>query len=471
MSGYKASFRFCPILLIMIITMLPFRVPAVFAEAKTLASNLGSGKLEALKVLDLKTAQEIALAENPSFAAVSSRIVQAQAQLVQARSAYFPRLDVSATAARVTQSESDFQSSLAAAASFGPSAVIKDPEDYYSADLTASWILFNGFERHYAHAAARFGLQSSRSAFRDAERLLLSAVSTAYYAAQLAIENIAIAEADEAFNKRQLMEAKARRRVGTGSLSDELNFEVRVNAAKAQVIQAQQIYDRAMFSLAALLGVPNAVFPANLSLAALDPETAIEMTVPLIAPLIDLSQSQRPDILRARQARRQADSLVKIARAKFFPVLRFIGSIEGDRVGDSEFDDDDFGNTIAASLSYPLFTGGLNRAKFRQAKAQADEAENELENLILTVKANVRSAATKVISAQSQLKIQRENAALVQRNRDLVEKEYMAGQGSLVRLNQAQRDLITAQGRLALALVSLRQAWDDLRTETGEILQ
>jgi hypothetical protein len=59
---------------------------------------------------------------------------------------------------------------------------------------------------------------------------------------------------------------------------------------------------------------------------------------------------------------------------------------------------------------------------------------------------------------------------LVQRTRDLVEKEYNAGQGSLVRLNEAQRDLTTAQSNLALALVGLRQAWVELETRTGNIL-
>jgi outer membrane protein TolC len=51
-----------------------------------------------------------------------------------------------------------------------------------------------------------------------------------------------------------------------------------------------------------------------------------------------------------------------------------------------------------------------------------------------------------------------------------VEKEYAAGQTSLVRLNEAQRNLIQAQGWLALARVSLRQAWQGLKAATGEIL-
>ncbi len=440
------------------------------AADSQIADKAGPGPLAGIDTLDLETAQRISLAENPSFAAVSARVEQARARLVQARAAYFPRLDASGSAARVTLSDNDFRANLATATAFNPAATVDESEDYYGASLTASWVLFNGFERHYTHATARYGFQLSRSAQKDAKRLLLSAVSSAYYAAQLAMESIDIAEADESFNQRQLMEAKARRRVGTGSLSDELNFQVRVNAAKAQVIQARQVYEQARFGLAALLGIEDAAFPRELKLATLTPETTGEMTRPSANPLVEVAQQARPDIAQARFAKRQADALVGVARSRFFPALNLSASLDGDWVSVGDFEGDDFGNTLAVSFSYPLFAGGANRARLNEAKAGALEAERNLENLTLSVKAQVRSATAKVMSAQDQLKIQRANAALVQRNRDLVEKEYTAGQGSLVRLNQAQRDLITAQSRLALALVSLRQAWYDLQTKTAQIL-
>ena len=83
---------------------------------------------------------------------------------------------------------------------------------------------------------------------------------------------------------------------------------------------------------------------------------------------------------------------------------------------------------------------------------------------------DVRSTAERVLSAQQQLLLQRANADLVKRNRDLVEKEYKAGVGSLVRLNEAQRDLTRAQVRLATARAALHLASYDLQSATGQIL-
>jgi outer membrane protein len=88
----------------------------------------------------------------------------------------------------------------------------------------------------------------------------------------------------------------------------------------------------------------------------------------------------------------------------------------------------------------------------------------------LSVDSDIRGSAAQVAMAQAQLALQRENVELVNRTRDMVEKEYHAGQESLVRLNEAQRDVTAVQSNLALALVALRQARIELKTQTGMIL-
>jgi len=426
--------------------------------------------VNAIQVLDLTTAAKIALAGNPSLQAAQARVIQAKERVLQARSTYWPWLDATASASRVTLSDNDYQTNLAYAKLFNPAATVKDPEEYYKAQLTASWILFNGFERKFANAAARYGENQSESARQEAKRLLLAAVAASYFAAQLALENTSIAKADETFNQRQLLEAKVRRQVGTGSLSAELNFEIRVNSAKTERIEANRVYEAAMFGLAALLGIPEASFPAGLKLAALENETPAELTPPDPEPLIADARLHRPDILQSDFALKQAAAETKVARARFFPTVNLSASVDGDRSGNTRFEQDDFGNTIGAYLSYNLFSGGADRAKLNEAKAKQTEAEKILQDVMIQVNSEVHTAVSKLNSVQNQVVLQRSNTALVRRTRDLVEKEYAAGQGSLVRLNEAQRDLTTAQSRLSLALVSLRQAWFDLETVTAQTL-
>ena len=423
-----------------------------------------------MSILDLDAAVVIALTGNPGLEASAARVRQAKAQVDQARSTYWPRLDANASGARVELSENTYLQNLAVARLLNPAATVEDPEDYYNMDLTASWTLFDGFERKFSNASARYGEQSSTAALNDARRLLISAVSLSYFSAQLALENIAIAKADEAFNQRQLTDAEARQRVGTGSLSDVLNFQVRKNQAKTTRINQEYQYEVALYGLAALLGLPESRLPDHVQLARLSSETNKELAAPRVDELIDGAMEHRPDIQQIQWTIKQSEAQVKIAQSDYYPTVVVAGILEGARTGDPELGQDDFGNRVQVGLSYNLFAGGYTRARVQEIRQQKIELDNRLEELILSATSDIRSAAALVITAQSQVALQRENVDLVQRTRDLVEKEYNAGQGSLVRLNEAQKDLTTAQSNLALALVGLRQAWVELKTRAGTIL-
>jgi outer membrane protein TolC len=434
-----------------------------------------TSKLEDLEVLDLEAAARMALTDNPSLKAALERVIQAREAVRQARSAYWPRLDLEGSAARVTLSDNAYNAQLSQAQLFesigGPAANVEDPEDYYKASLTASWILFDGFARRFNLAAAKFGEQSSQAAREDAQRLLLSAVIGSFLNAQLALESVAIAKADEAFNQRLLSEAKLRYDVGTGALSDVLNFEVQANSAHSERIAADRVYQTSRIGLAALLGIERAHLPAKTRLSELSPATEAELGTPDAEALLQTAYDRRPDLRLSEYSVQQAEALTKSARSGYWPTLTVAGSYDGERVEDSGFESEDFGNTIALSLQYNLFSGGLTRARHQEAKARQRELERTRENARIGITSEVQSVLARVGSAQQQLLLQRRNAKLVQRNRDLVEKEYKAGVGSLVRLNEAQRDLIRAQVSLASARAALRVAWYDLETATGQIVE
>jgi outer membrane protein TolC len=426
--------------------------------------------LEQLDVLDLETAQRIALANSPSLVAAAERVNQASERVKQAQAAYWPSLDADGSAARVDLSNNEEDALRDQASFFNPNASIDNPEDYYRAGLVASWTVFDGFRREFSNALAEYGEDASQAALIESRRLLLSSVADSYYIAQLARENITIADADEAFNQRQLEEAQARYRVGTGSLSDMLNFEVQVNAARSARNDFIRRYETALVGLAALMGLPDTFLPPELDLADLEKVTEKEMAPPDPVANIDYALLHRSDIQQSESILSQTEANVGIARSRFYPSLQLAGSLDGERSNSARFEGDDFGNTVGLYLTYRLYSGGERRARLAEAKFQQREAEENLRSTTIGVSADVREAITSVRSAQFELELQRKNAVLVTKNRDLVEKEYQAGQASLVRLNEAQRNLNQAQGRLALARVGLRQTLKNLDASTGRIL-
>ena len=423
-----------------------------------------SALLDGIKVLDLKTAQQIAIKGNPSLDASRERVIQAKKQLVQARAAYFPSITATGSGIRSIMSDNDYSNALL----ISPDA--NDTTDIYSTGISASWTLFNGFQREYNHLSARYGKKSSIESKDNVLRLLLYQVAASYFNAQLARENINIAKANEDFNQRQLVEAEARYRVGTGSLSDVLNFKVRINTAKSQLISAKQGYEIAIYGLSSLMGVHYAKLPSHIELSELEDETGDELVIPDSSGAVQYALEHRPDLIQRNYLFKQAKAGVGSARSGYYPSVSITGSYDADRINNRDFERADFGKTLLLNISFNLFSGWQTMARVGEAKSRMRESQRNIEDTQLTVVSDVESAVTKLKAAQDQLKLQRENTKLVRKTRDLVEKEYTAGQGSLVRLNEAQRDLVTAESNLVLSLVSMRQAWEGLRSSTGEIL-
>jgi outer membrane protein TolC len=429
-------------------------------------SHGGSITLEDVQVLDLATAQQIALADNPSLAAAAERVEQARHRIEQARALYYPSIDASGTAAsaRMSAADADIQSRL-----LGSAEIDRDSEKY-RLSLGASWLLFDGFSRKFSNLIAEYGQQESEQARRDGMRILLQSVAESYYGAQLAQYNKTIAEADFSFNSKQEKEAQVSMDAGAGSLSAVLNFQVQMNNASTDILLAERDYDIALFGLAVLLGCESGKMPEGMALtqmAMVDENDFYELSADA---LLQAAIVNRPDLLRQEVSVQRAESAVGANKASYYPRLSLNGSVDGDRLDDTDFTGDDFGSTVSLNLSYNLFRGGGDRARVAEAKAFRREVARTLEQQKNKVHSEVRQAITRLEQARAQLKLQRASVKLVEQSRDLVEEGYKAGQESLARFNEVQRDLVRTQSRLALSLISLYNNRQALKTATGESL-
>jgi outer membrane protein TolC len=415
-------------------------------------------------LLSLEKAQSIALRDNPSLQAAQERVNQARAVVLQARSEFFPSIDSSLLASVTDLSDETVKQGLLLNPAFD------DTAENYQASISTAWLVFDGFGRKFRNAAARFGEQQSEAALDESKRLIINAVSTAYYNVQLARENLVIAEADIEFNERQLKEAKLREEIGTGSLSDVLNFEVRIRAARTSLLVTQNAHRLTMIGLVELMGIPRSQVPDGMEVAALHPEEESEMIIPETAPLIEFAAANRPDLKEIDFLIGQAAAGVDISKSAYFPSVFASASGDAQRSDNGYFDSDDVSGTLALSFQFNIFSGGRRKAQVAQSKSIESELKWEKRRRELAVNADVESSLISLQTSKDVLELQRETTDYVEQNRDLVDKEYQAGQGSLVRLNQAQRDLITQQSALALARVALRQSWNNLETATGESL-
>ena len=159
-------------------------------------------------VLDLKTAQQWALANSPSLQAVAERVAQAHELVKQARSLYFPQIDATYSASYTWLAEgtagpaddalaqveefaeylarqfSPMRSNLPPAQRYRGRHAAQDVEEairdlrdvldggleQYALGVTAGYLLFDGFARECRHAMAKFGEREAEAGRREARR-------------------------------------------------------------------------------------------------------------------------------------------------------------------------------------------------------------------------------------------------------------------------------------------------------------
>ncbi|MDX9834409.1 MAG: TolC family protein [Desulfobulbus sp.] len=424
--------------------------------------------LSAVRVLDMSTAQAIALAANPSMTAARARVEQARERVSQAAAAWWPSLDLSGGASRQRLAESGtlFDPSMAALLAGTTDRNL----EVYSAGLQATWVLFDGFYRRFRELQAEYDEQSAVAGLVDSRRLLVRAVAEAFLNAQLAQTNTGISQADETFYLRQLEDAENRYNVGVGPWGDILNIKVQLNTARTGLLRSQREFEAAGYGLAALMGLPEARFPERVRLQKQDQQTNLFAPIGDADTLIQEAQATRPDIRRLEMTVRGAEAATGMARAPFYPRLRAAGTVEGAREGDPGLSDENFGNTIGLQLSWNLYAGGADQARLAEAKQARREAAATKAGLHNEVAGEIRRDLALLASADEQVRLQRETVALVEENRELAKNEYDAGESPLIRLNEAQRDLVATYGRLALALAARDLAAQRLLAATGRNL-
>ncbi len=417
-----------------------------------------------LTLLDLPTAQKVALQDNPGIAAARARFAQARARVKQASAAWWPNVNLNGQLKRSRRSDTVFEA--LAQRETTPRRYVESS----GASLEATWVLFDGFYRSFFIDQMEADKESAGAARLDSQRRLLSAVAEAFFNAQLIRTREQIASADNVFYAQQLRDANSRFEAGTGTWGDVLNIKVQLNQAQTTRLLEHRQYEAAMYGLAALLGVEDGAFPETIQLEEMDSTCTGGENDEDIAQLIKNALASRPDIRQLGFQVAAGKAAIGRAKAIFWPKVQLGGAVDGGQEQGYELTEDDFGNYIALNVSWRLFSGGADRARVLEERLKLREREFALKELRNTVTAEVRQYVALLQAAREQVRLQQETVTLVEENRQIASREYEAGVTSLVRLNEAQKDLNTTHNRLAQALVSFHLARQRLLAATGQNL-
>lgn len=327
----------------------------------------------------LQEAIALAYQTNPSLLAQRANQRALDESIVQARAGLRPQLDVSVSG-NYSKSYND--------------PLPDDDSDSASVSIGLSQTLWSGGRIGHGITAAEAEIMAGRENLRDIEQTVLASVIQAYADVIRDTEILRIRQANLGVLQRQLDEASARFEVGEITRTDVAQSEARLAQTEADLANAQAQLSVSRAAYAAVVGQS----PTDLQPMPPLPGVPTDFDQALDVALLD-----NPGIRAAGYSLQAAESNVAAAKAEYMPSARLTASYGGSNADFDRFGDiaDNTRLQAGATLSVPLFTGGLNSSRVAQAYERANVAQINVEGERRNTLQSVSSAYAQSISARA----------------------------------------------------------------------
>lgn len=395
--------------------------------------------------LSFSEAMRRAFARNPDALIAIEEITRARAIVEEVRAASLPTLSAAAT---FTHLDSP-RFSLTTAG-----AVIL-PQTQFNGSGTAALTLD---PRNWVRwSQARENEKATRLNAADVRRRLAVAVGQTYLSV-LAQRQIAQADLLAVQNATAHVEyTRARLDAGNGTLLDFERATALYNSDRALLDRAQFLLTQLQEQLGILLGENG---PVDATPDVQLPDAPVDTKVAL-----DDAQRLRSDLQLSQELLTAATKVRRQSWADFMPFMS--ATFEGFYQTPPTQTVPTKGWQLLATLTLPIYDGGLRYGLLKERRALEHEAHIRLDSVLRLVSSNVRTALVELARARTALGSAREAARL---NTDVVRLttiSYRAGLSTNIEVIDAQLASLNADINAALAANNERQAQLDLLLATG----
>jgi len=376
----------------------------------------------------LQEAIGLAYRTNPTLLAQRANQRALDETIVQARSGLRPTISASAG---VDYSRVDADA-LGVVEGDSATASISLSQNIWTAGRTARGI-----------DAAEANVRAGRENLREVEQQVMTSVIQAYADVVRDMEILRIRQENITVLRRQLDESNARFEVGEITRTDVAQSEARLAQSGADLANAQAQLSVSRAAYAAVVGQA----PANMTALPVLPGLPTDFDAAL-----DVALVENPGVRAAAYALEAAEANVAAARSEYRPSARLTASYGGTANDLSAFDlTDRTSFTAGATVSVPLFTGGLNRSRVAQALERANAAQIGVEGERRTVLQSVSSAYAQTVAASSTLQAGQEAVRAASVAAEGVRQEAQVGLRTTLDVLNQELELRSAQVTLASA--------------------
>jgi len=431
------------------------------AQTSPFAQTVGSETL-----LTLEEAIKKGLAKNPRIRAAQSQVDASVARVSQARSGFFPQVDVSESFNRTTNPMWAFGTKLnqeiISLADFDPSR-LNDPEaiDNFTTTLSVTLPVYDRGQIRSGLTQARLGHKAiSRLEDRIRQQVIVDVV-VSYMGVLLAQEELKVVNETLKTARAHYNMVRSRFRSGLVVKSDLLRAKVRIAELEQERLQAQSQVDVARAALNAAMGV--------------EIDRSFALTTPLegrtgapgsLETWISTSLENRPDLSQIQFQEMMAEEEVKKAKAVHLPGVYLSGSYE---INSEDFGETANNYTLGAVMRLNLFSGFGLQSKVHEAVANLRQTQALVRQLELGIRVETRQAFFMAESAYQRIGVAQAAVAEADEGLRIVRNRYESGLFTIVNLLDAEVALQQTRTNHLRSLHDFKVAMARLKLAAGTI--
>jgi len=311
-----------------------------------------------------------------------------------------------------------------------------------SISLSLSQAVFRGFRTVNSTRQAEAVVRAQRESLMSTEQDTLLSAATAYVDVIRDTALVSLQRSDLAFLQEQVRAARDRFDVGEGTRTDVSQAEARAAEARAALNTALANLNTSRAIYQQVIGVE----PKSLSA-----DTTVTRQVPKsIEVAMQASEENQPLIRQAKHLVDAAIFNVKTIEGELLPTVSIDASV-GRSWNPSTVIDRNDNAQIFGNVSIPIYQGGQEYSRIRQAKEELGQTRLQLDVARDQVRANVISAWGIYQAAEASIQAARAAVEAQQLALEGVIEEQRVGQRTTLDVLDAQRDLVTQQSNLVTA--------------------
>lgn len=364
---------------------------------------------------------------------------------------------------------------------------------FSNGQLSAGWLVFNGFRVKNSLEQARLNAQANKATAEDTRNNISLLVATAYLNVLFAEEQLQTTIRQVALSKEQLDQGDRLVRAGLRPENERLALASQLAQSEYQVVLSQNSLDQAFLSLKQLMLV--------------DPGTEIRIERPEFDPMslgdpsaltsesVYRMALQTQPVIRAAELRMQsADKGVDIAQSGFYPTISLFGGlssaysnnfldfaqpdysnatatlgtavpvvIDGEDATLAQYNlsgitfptvsfsdqlERNFGKNLGVSLSIPIYNNHSNLLNVQQSRIAEEQARISTEQARQQLKSDVEQAVQAARAARLQYGSAREAFTSQQAAYQALSRRYELGAANAVEFAQAKANLDNAESQV-----------------------